>query len=671
VGLTYDSGDSGSVKSALSGNLRTAQSALDAAERATDRLVAALGTGELSGKGYSAVDALFSQIIAPCLSDAKSEIDDIQRELDTFTFEDSKISRYGVLKEDELNIQLIATRTQRDATESLREANRAAANTLIAVPMLGDALRAVDSRLELVLTQLENDIRDLEDKLHAVRSFHAATRGLFRDSLEKLAAATRDTVALLKRLNDTDGGLSLVADLSAGLGAFTSRRKALQYLAGLGSSKDWTSATPGELSSLLRDLSPSQMKAMLATHPELLQRFWDHPPAPEKTAAWWNKLDAKQRKDWAKSVPRLIGNLDGVPPRVRSDANRHCLTDDLAAAKKRLKAAKADPELGSQFAGVRQAALNRLAEAEKLADTLSRIDIAYGAGPTGAVPHELYVYQPGERTKVAISTGLLETADHISVLVPGMGTTANDIGQYGNAARDMRQQQSQASGVDPSKIAVLSWLDYDPPGGMDVWGVTHDDLARAGAERLGNTLRGLTAVKDWPSQAAGLSVIAHSYGTNVATLALTGKEVSVGHVVLLGSAGVANEVASAGALHVPGGEVFAAEGAKDEWAGPGQFLSRRTDPTNPAFGAHTFSAENTVLDGITLEGITKHGPFGNSQKNPDSYSYLDNLTSAQYGSAMATMGRGQDLPVSGTPLDRSALSNPLPGSAWNPIGPRR
>ena len=671
MGLTYDSGDSGSVKSALSGNLRTARSVLGAAESATDRLIAALGTGELSGKGYSAVDALFSQIIAPCLSDAKSEIDDIQRELDTFTFEDSKISRYGVLKEDELNIQLVATRAQRDATGSLREANRAAANTLIAVPMLGDALRAVDSRLELVLTQLENDIRDLEDKLHALRSFHAATRGLFRDSLEKLAAATRDTVALLKRLNDTEGGVALVGDLSAGLGAFASRRKALQYIAGLGSSKDWTSATPGELSSLLSDLSPTQMRTMLAAHPELLQRFWDHPPAPEKTGAWWNTLDAKQRAEWAKSVPRLIGNLDGVPPRVRSDANRQCLTDDLAAAKKRLKAAKADPELGSPFDGVRQSALNRLAAAEKMAETLSRIDKAYGAGPTGAPPHELYVFQPGERTKVAVSTGLLETAEHISVLVPGMGTTAKDIGHYGDAARDMQQQQWQASGVPPDKIAVLSWLDYDPPGSTDVWGVTHDDLAKAGAERLGNTLRGLTAVKDWPSQAAGLSVIAHSYGTNVATIALTQKEVSAGHVVLLGSAGVATEVSSAAALHVPGGEVFAAEGVKDEWAGIGQFLSGRTDPTHPGFGAHAFSAENTVLDGITLEGITKHGPFGNSQKTPDSYSYLDNLTSAQYGTAMATMGRGQDVPVSGTPIDRGKLPNPEPRPTPTPHGAGR
>lgn len=206
---------------------------------------------------------------------------------------------------------------------------------------------------------------------------------------------------------------------------------------------------------------------------------------------------------------------------------------------------------------------------------------------------------------------------------------------------------------------------------MDAWGVFHDDLAKAGAERLGNTLRGLTAVKDWPAQAAGLSVIAHSYGTNVATLALTQNDVSAGHVVLLGSAGIASEVSSAAALHVPGGEVFAAEGVNDEWAGKGRFGSGRIDPTNPGFGAHTFSVENTVLDGIQLKAITQHGPIVNNQKHPDSYSYLDARTSAQYGTAMATMGRGQDLPASGTPIDRGKLPNPEPRPTPTPHGAGR
>ncbi|MFJ8896134.1 alpha/beta hydrolase [Leifsonia sp. NPDC102414] len=610
MGLSYDSGESEGMTTALSANLTAASAVLVELEGASDRLLADLGTGELSGQGYSAVGALFTWIIAPCITGAKAELDAIQGELDTYVVADEKVSRFGVLQEEGLKVQIVATRNQRDATERLIEFNISTGDIFAAAPGLSGALQLKNAQLELVLAQLEKDLRDLEDRLGALRAFASATQGLFRDGVTQLEAAIGDTVALLEQLGRAEGGAR------AGGDGVAARTKVLAFLGRLGASKDWATATPGELSSLLNNLSPSQMRTMLVAHPGLLQRFWDHPPAPEKAAAWWKKLDATQRKEWAKAVPRLVGNLDGIPPRVRSDANRECLKVDLADAKKRLAYAKADPEIGSPYDEVRRRALNRLDEAQKLADTLSRIDIAYGKGPTGEPPRELYVYQPGERTKVAISTGLLETAEHISVVVPGMGTTANDIGQYGNAAKDLRQQQSKASGVPRDKIAVLSWLDYDPPGGMDGLGVIQDDLAKAGAERLGNTLRGLTAVKDWPANAAGLSVVAHSYGTNVAALALSRKDVSAGHVVLLGSAGVSTSVPSAAALHVPGGEVYAAQGVNDGWAVVGQNISGRTDPTSPGFGAHPFSAEDTSLDGVALEGITKHGPFGKGAKEP-------------------------------------------------------
>lgn len=220
------------MKSALSGNLAIAVSVLDAAKGATDRLVAALGTGELSGKGYSAVDALFSQVIAHCISEAKSELASIQGELDTYTVEDSKVSHYGVLKEDELKTQLTATKIQRDATEAQIEANRDAAAAVSAFPVLGESLHATNSRLETVLTQLNNDVRDLEGRLQALRDFASTTNGLFLDRVEKLAAVTGDTVALLKQLNEPGIGFNLVKDAGGGLGALVMRKSILDHLAG-------------------------------------------------------------------------------------------------------------------------------------------------------------------------------------------------------------------------------------------------------------------------------------------------------------------------------------------------------------------------------------------------------------------------------------------------------
>lgn len=281
MGLSYDSDDSNTMKTALSANLATASAVLVTVESASDRLVTGLGTGELSGMGYSAVNALFAWIIAPCITRAKGELDAIRGELDTYVLADSKVSRYGVLAEDALHTQLIATRNQRDATEQLIEFNISAGDLIVAAPGLSGALQLRNAQLELVLNQLENDLRDLDARLGALRAFASATQGLFRDGVTRLEAAISETVALLEQLGPTNGGSRV-----AGGVAVAARKKMLDFLGRLGASKDWATATPGELSSLLNDLSPSQMRTMLEAHPELLQRFWDHPPAPEKAAAW-------------------------------------------------------------------------------------------------------------------------------------------------------------------------------------------------------------------------------------------------------------------------------------------------------------------------------------------------------------------------------------------------
>lgn len=183
MGLIYDSADSSGLTTALSANLSAARSMVEDTENACHRLVGALGTGELSGKGYAAVGSLFSQAIVPTLRTTQGQLTSLQKDLETYRWEDSKVSRFGVLKEDELTAQLKATKAQRGATESLIELNSEAAAALAAVPALGEVLAVANRRLELVLGQLENDIRDLEDRLLALQTFDAATKGLFQNEL--------------------------------------------------------------------------------------------------------------------------------------------------------------------------------------------------------------------------------------------------------------------------------------------------------------------------------------------------------------------------------------------------------------------------------------------------------------------------------------------------------
>ncbi|GAB3575473.1 hypothetical protein GCM10027406_07020 [Leifsonia lichenia] len=228
MGLIYDSSDSGALTSALSANLAAATGVLDATERACLRLGDALGSGELSGQGYAAVDTLFAQIIRPSVTDAKSEIASIQEDLEKYTQADGLVARYGVLKEDELNIQLTATRAQRDATERQIEANRTATVASSTIPGLGVTLEEANAQLELVLTQLEADIRELGDRLRALQEFAARTAGLFVDGLSKLAAATGETVSLLDELK----GSQVLGSVGIGLGAVVTRSAILDHLAG-------------------------------------------------------------------------------------------------------------------------------------------------------------------------------------------------------------------------------------------------------------------------------------------------------------------------------------------------------------------------------------------------------------------------------------------------------
>lgn len=396
----------------------------------------------------------------------------------------------------------------------------------------------------------------------------------------------------------------------------------------------------------LQEMSADELARYARAHPDLLASLLAL--GAVTIARWWRRLSTGDAARLSAALPHVVGNLDGVPARVRSDVNAARLTADLA----RTRASLADANLALS-AHPADPALQ--VEAQRLAlrlETLKRIQRAYGRGPAGAPPHELYAYSTEGRVQVALSTGLMETAEHVTLIVPGMGTTADDVGRYSEAAHLLRKSQHAVSDVDASRIAVVAWLDYDPPGPTDVWGVSHDDIARAGADRLAHTLQGLPVSVPGASAPPAVSVVAHSYGTAVATLALTRPGVTATNVVLLGSAGVPADVGGAGSLHVPDGQVFATEGVQDEWAGTGRLISGRVDPTSDGFGAHVFTSEDATIDGEALHGITQHGPVANSEAHPDRYSYFDDRTSAHYETAKATMGMGDELAESGSPEDR-------------------
>lgn len=232
MGLVYDPDESGALKAALSANLLSATSALDAVDKASAHLVAALDSGKLSGKGYTAIKTLFADLITPCVKGARDEIASIQQDLNRYTSEDSKLSGLGLLKEDELNKQLVATTNQRDATEIQIDRNRRNAVAATAMPTVCEGLELANRQLELVLAQLEQDILNLEARLKALQDFSSATLGLFGSSLDDLASRISDVINLLDDLNNPVDGVDVLGSGAAALGAMSERKKILDFLGG-------------------------------------------------------------------------------------------------------------------------------------------------------------------------------------------------------------------------------------------------------------------------------------------------------------------------------------------------------------------------------------------------------------------------------------------------------
>ncbi|MFF1878598.1 alpha/beta hydrolase [Leifsonia sp. NPDC058230] len=394
------------------------------------------------------------------------------------------------------------------------------------------------------------------------------------------------------------------------------------------------SADHAALFSMMAGLSATDLRILLTQHRAFAGKIAEADPGA--VASWWKSMDgpvAGQPTDKQNVlitlIPSVLGNMNGVAFWARDRANHLALDRALEAAR----------EHPMEYAPA--------------LDALNALKKTLGDGMHASPPRQFVAFSVEPEPRAAISVGDLDKATRVTYIVPGMGTNvAGDMDRFVLGARDMREAQEKATDTQ-GEIAVLAWLDYTPPGGMDVAGVGHEPLAKAGGERLSSALRGLESVHSAYAVADEVSVVGHSYGTAVATLALM--SASADHLVMLGSAGVPNQIDDADSLKVPRGEVFASQGHRDGWAPTGQVISQRQDPTAPSFGAHTFSSEASFDDsGSKLNEVSQHGLFAPSASDGE-YGYLDPNTTAMRSTVLATMGHGSEIPVGGTPDERSSL----------------
>ncbi|MFI7075475.1 alpha/beta hydrolase [Micromonospora sediminicola] len=205
---------------------------------------------------------------------------------------------------------------------------------------------------------------------------------------------------------------------------------------------------------------------------------------PAQVSSWFARLSSEDAVDLAVRYPHLVGNLDGAPLALRYTANR----------------------------------LQRPAWA-------GRQILALDTRGDGQVVEVL---------------GDLATATRVSVLVPGVDDNlANfDTGHGGVVRRapswQARHLYEQARRFDPgTPVAVVAWLGYDPPEGVQR-DALREDRAAAGANRLVSFVDGLVLGR--PD--LKVTVVGHSYGSTVAGLAASRLSDQVTDIVALGSPGM-------------------------------------------------------------------------------------------------------------------------------------
>ncbi|WP_233213539.1 alpha/beta hydrolase [Mycobacterium hubeiense] len=321
---------------------------------------------------------------------------------------------------------------------------------------------------------------------------------------------------------------------------------------------------------------------------------------------WWDSLSTEEQDRLIAERPEWIGNLDGVPGVARDAANRN-----------RLNALRNDPNLTAEERG-----------------TLEQIDAALAGEP----PRQLLVVDfDGEHPKVAVAIGNVDTADHVSVYVPGTGAVTYDKPGEGNDLPTYVQQagwlKSETEAVlneanKPNEtVATVAWLGYEPPSNVAQAGSPH--YADDNAPELASFINGIDSARDTDPH---LTVLGHSYGSLLASEALQ-RGTAADDVVFMGSPGLETnpwqfaDNVSPSDLHLSEGHVFVEHAKNDAVANLGRYGA--VIPSSlPGFTDLSTNAETTSL-----------GPRNESTGHSE-YSFVD--TTALYNQAVVVAGLGQD-----------------------------
>lgn len=432
--------------------------------------------------------------------------------------------------------------------------------------------------------------REQRDRLVAMGD-PTLTRGLEADHEDDARAAERRAELHLDTAHEAhrrlERGASQIADA---IDAVTARAPDVAILSGGGLGM--------RLSGLSRLAAPSNpvLDALLLA--VAAGSIVPPPPVPAlgtdpgEVAGWWHLLSPEEQARLLATQPRALGNLDGLPARVRDRANRNC----LAGYRKELSATLAHA-VGE--------------EAERLAAKLKGLDKVEEVLRRGH--RQLLLLDPfsGQQLHAAVAVGDVDSAAHIAVFVPGFRSNVqrtftgydDDIAKLQARAQELSRKHG-----DHRPVATITWQGYDAPqleqaASINERSVVNPHLAQVGGVGLAAFFTGLNAAHAEDPHITGL---AHSYGSLVAGYALRHGQTGLDDVALLGNPGTS--VGDRSDLHVPKGHLYAAE-AVDDWVPDLDVLAPFGDSVRHLDDVTYLNTGPASIDLDHTQGILGHGSY--------------------------------------------------------------
>jgi len=327
----------------------------------------------------------------------------------------------------------------------------------------------------------------------------------------------------------------------------------------------------------------------LDAHPGTVNELLAAPLRANEVAAWWAGAPQVGRGTLRELAPQLVGNLEGVPYEVRDLANRTVL-------------GRAAQELDARLDGL-DGFVGRAERAELQVQRHMLAQVEDALTELGAQRALVSLDTTGEGRAVVV-VGDLATADYVDVLVPGMffGVDAQIAAWTATAQAlvDDQEARLRAQGSTDT-VAAIAWIGYTTPSLLNVASM---ELAREGRDALTATLQGVRAARG--ADPPHIAVLAHSYGSTAALLALAEEDVWVDALAIVGSPG--SPARSAEELHVADGNVWVGAAEWDPIPASGVFGSQ---PLARGYGARVFAVDAGVdpLTGEHLDGAVTHNDY--------------------------------------------------------------